>query len=277
MSAGSINCAIDGTHESSCAEPSATALRVEKLSKRFGGVLAVSNVSFNVMKGKATALIGPNGAGKSTVFNLITNLFSPTAGSVYVSGIPVAGLSSSRIAGLGLIRTFQSARVFPGMTTLENVMVGAHRHMAFDVLKQALWLPSARKAERDLAARAHALLDIADLSAYADTAATDLPMGGQKKLEVMRALMAQPKLLLLDEPAAGLNDTETEELAMLLCAVRELGITIVVVDHNMSLVMKVADDIVVLDAGVVIANGTPAEIEGNARVIEAYMGLEATS
>jgi branched-chain amino acid transport system ATP-binding protein len=275
MSAPVINQAGAGTAPS--AERSAIALRVDNVSKRFGGVLAVSNVSFNVMRGKATALIGPNGAGKTTVFNLITNLMPPTAGSVHVNGMPVAGLSSSRIASLGLIRTFQSARVFPGMTTLENVMVGAHRHLPSDVLKQALWLPSARKAQRELEAKARALLDIADLAPYADTAATDLPMGGQKKLEVMRALMAQPKLLLLDEPAAGLNDTETEELATLLLAVRELGITIVVVDHNMSLVMKVADEIVVLDAGVGIATGAPAEIQCNARVIEAYMGLEASA
>lgn len=251
---------------------SVPALEVKGLSIAFGGVSAVKDVSFQVPDGSLTAIIGPNGAGKTTLFNLITNLFRPGAGEVRFYGTNLKGLSPGRIAALGLIRTFQTARVFPGMTTLENVLAGAHRHVRSHPVLQMLWLRSSMREERGLRERAFAMLDLAGLSRFQGDAATDLPMGGQKLLEVIRALMAGPRLLLLDEPAAGLNDSETLELGALLQAIRDCGITIIVVEHNMSLVMGVADQVVVLDAGSIVASGTPAEIQSNPRVIEAYVG-----
>ena len=254
---------------------SAPALEAIRLAKSFGGVRAVSDVSFSVPEGSLTALIGPNGAGKTTLFNLVTRLYEPDAGEVRFCGRPLAGLPPARIASLGLVRTFQAARIFPGMTALENVLAGAHQHVRSPAWRQMLWLPAARREERELARRADALLDLAGLLPFRDAAATDLPMGAQKLLEVIRALMARPRVVLLDEPAAGLNDAETAELASLLRAVRASGVTVVVVEHNMSLVMGVADRVIVVDIGAVVASGTPAEIRDNPRVIEAYVGREA--
>lgn len=254
---------------------STPALKVTNITKRFGGLAAISDVTFEVLDGSLTALIGPNGAGKTTLFNLITNLFTHTEGEIYFYGKSLDGLSPRQIAGLGLIRTFQTARVFPGMTVLENVLVGGHRRVRSHALSQMLWRASARHEERELTARADAFLEITNLLKFRDVAATDLPMGGQKLLEVIRALMTRPRLLLLDEPAAGLNESETSELASLLRAVRNSGVTVMVVEHNMSLVMGVADQVIVLDAGSLVASGSPREICQNARVIEAYIGQEA--
>jgi len=253
---------------------SAPALEAIGLSKSFGGVRAAAEVSFRVPEGSLTAVIGPNGAGKTTLFNLITNLFAADSGEVRYFGAPLGRRAPAEIAALGLVRTFQSARIFPGMTALENVLAGAHLHVRASAAAQMLWLASARREERALVGRAEALLGLAGLAAYRDVAATELPIGAQKLLEVMRALMAGPRLMLLDEPAAGLNDAETAELATLLRAVRDSGVTVVVVEHNMSLVMGVADQVIVLDAGSIVASGTPAEIQRNPRVVEAYVGKE---
>ncbi|HYL91240.1 MAG TPA: ABC transporter ATP-binding protein [Burkholderiales bacterium] len=255
---------------------SVPALQATALSKSFGGVRAAVDVSFAVPPGTLTAIIGPNGAGKTTLFNLVTNLFPVDAGEVRCFGTPLAGRTAAEVAKLGLIRTFQSARIFPGMTVLENVLAGAHLLAGSSTLSQMLWLPAARREERALIARGEALLEIAGLAAYRDAAANELPIGAQKLLEVIRGLMARPRLMLLDEPAAGLNDAETAELASLLRAVRANGITLVVVEHNMSLVMGVADQVIVLDLGSIVASGTPAEIQANPRVVAAYVGAEAT-
>ena len=249
-------------------------LSVNNLTKSFGGLKATNDVTFDVAPHQVTAMIGPNGAGKTTVFNLITNLLSKDRGQVLFLGRDLAGLSAVKIADMGLIRTFQSARVFPGMTAIENVMVGGHRLALHSGASQTLWLSSARSEERRMLRRAEEMLELVGLAAFRDTHATELPMGAQKLLEVVRALMAQPKLLCLDEPAAGLNDTETQELANLLRAIRTLGIPVLIVEHNMSLVMNVADQVVVIDSGAIIAKGTPAEIQGNKQVIEAYLGRE---
>ena len=251
---------------------SALALEVRGLAKTFGGLRAVDDVSFEVPAGGLSALIGPNGSGKTTLFNLITNLYRPDAGEVRLFGAAMADAADWRIAASGVVRTFQTARVFPGMTAFENVLAGAHRHLRVGAWQQMLWLSRAREEERALQAQAEALLELVGLAQFRDTAATDLPMGAQKLLEVVRALMAKPRLLLLDEPAAGLNDGETAELALLLRAVRDSGVTLLVVEHNMSLVMGVADEVIVLDAGAIVARGAPAEIQRNPRVIEAYIG-----
>jgi len=250
------------------------ALQVTGLSKSFGGVKAISDVSLAVPQGSLTAVIGPNGAGKTTLFNLVTNLYPADRGEVKFYGDSIHGLGPGEIAARGLIRTFQTARIFPGMTALDNALAGSHLHIRRAPWQQMLWLPQARREERALAAKADALLELVGLASYRDMAATDLPMGGQKLLEVVRALMAGPRLLLLDEPAAGLNDAETGDLAELLRAVRDSGITVIVVEHNMSLVMGVADQVIVLDAGAVVAAGAPREIQKDKRVIAAYVGAE---
>ncbi len=256
----------------------APALDVEQLDKRFGGLHATQGVSFAVPAGSLSALVGPNGAGKTTLFNLVTNLVRPDSGRVRLFGQDLAGIRGAGVAALGLIRTFQSARVFPGMTALENVMAGAHRSasrgVSGSVLPYAAWLPAARRAERALRDRAAALMELIGLHRCQDAHAADLPIGAQKLLEVARALMARPRLLLLDEPAAGLNDAETAELAALLRAVRAGGVSVLVVEHNMGLVMNVADQVVVLDAGRVIARGPPAAVQQDPAVVAAYLGAD---
>jgi len=254
----------------------APALELADVTKAFGGVRAVDGVSFQVPVGSLSALIGPNGSGKTTLFNLVTNLYRHDSGVIRLFGRTMSDAADWQIARLGVVRTFQTARVFPGMTAFENVLAGAHLHLRSGALSAMLWLSSSRRQERALAERARELLDLVGLAAFRNSAATDLPMGAQKLLEVVRALMARPKLLLLDEPAAGLNDGETAELAMLLRAVRESGVTVLVVEHNMSLVMGVADRVIVLDAGTVVAEGPPAEIQRNPRVIEAYIGQQGS-
>jgi branched-chain amino acid transport system ATP-binding protein len=248
------------------------ALTVTGVTKAFGGVHAVSDVSFNVRAGSLTALIGPNGAGKSTMFNLLTNLYIADSGSIAYFGQDLAGMRSDKIARLGLIRTFQTARVFAGMTVLENVLAGAHIGVHATVWEEALRLPRAAGEERTVREKATHLIDVLGLSTVAEDPAISLPLGLQKLLEIARALMAGPQVLLLDEPAAGLNDTETLRLAELLVAINAAGVTMVVVEHNMSLVMSISQDIVVLDAGRVIARGTPAAVQADERVIEAYVG-----
>ena len=251
---------------------SVIALEISQVYRRFGGLVAIDDVSFSVTEGHVTALIGPNGAGKTTLFNAITNVFAPSSGEVKFFGHSLTNMSAHNIARLGLIRTFQTARVFPGMTVLENVLSGAQLHVHASPAMQMFWSRKARAEERALTGKARDLLELIGLADLADKSAVDLPMGAQKNLEVVRARMSRPRMLLLDAPAAGLNDTETAELSVLLNAIRASGVTIMVVEHNMSLVMGIADQIVVLDAGRVLAKGPPRAIQTDPRVIEAYMG-----
>jgi len=251
---------------------SAPALALDGLAKTFGGLKAVAGVSFAVPDGGLIALVGPNGAGKTTLFNLITNLIAPDDGGVRLYGESLRGRSPSAIARLGLLRTFQTARVFPGLTALENVMAGAHRLVRASGIGQMLWLPGARREEAAIAARAEALLDLLGLAAFRDTAATSLPIGAQKLIELGRALMARPRLLLLDEPAAGMNPSEAESLIGLIRSIRARGIAILLIEHHMRVVMNISDRIVVLHYGHRIAEGTPQVVREDRQVIEAYLG-----
>jgi len=251
------------------------ALSIRGLRKAFGGVLAIDDVSFDVPAGTLTALIGPNGAGKSTLFNLLTNLYRSDAGRVTFFGTPLAGRSSDAIARLGLVRTFQTARVFPGMTVVENVLAGMHMAARTPTWSHALALRAANREERTMTRRAEELLDAIGLAEMRDRDATALPLGSQKIVELARAVISRPRMLLLDEPAAGLNDAETAQLARLLVAIHRSGTTVFVVEHNMSLVMGIADHVLVLDAGKLIASGSPAQIQANDTVIEAYVGAAA--
>jgi branched-chain amino acid transport system ATP-binding protein len=247
------------------------ALSLCNISKSFGGVLAVEDVSFDIAEGSFAAIIGPNGAGKTTIFNLITNLFTASRGTVFYFGESLAGFKPNALARLGLIRTFQTARVFPAMTAIDNIKTGGHLRTRVGPIGQMLWTRGAWLQERALKEQAQELLELIGLSHFSKTLGHDLPIGAQKLVEVARALMARPRVLLLDEPAAGLNDSETASLAALLRAICIAGVTIAVVEHNMSLVMG-ADRVLVLDAGRLIADGDPASIQRNQHVIEAYLG-----
>jgi branched-chain amino acid transport system permease protein len=256
------------------AEP---ALKVEGLSKSFGGVAAVRDASFVVPAGSLTALIGPNGAGKSTVFNLVTNLYRPDTGAVRLEGRSISHLPPERITSLGLFRTFQTARVFPQLSVLDNVLVGGYRLSRAGYLAQVLRLPRCRREERDLEARARRLLAVIGLAERAGERAAVLPLAAQKYLELARALMARPSVILFDEPGAGMNDAETAELGMILRGIRDTGHTVLVVEHNMSLVMGVCDHVVVMDAGRVIASGPPSTVRKDPVVIGAYFGTAEAS
>jgi branched-chain amino acid transport system permease protein len=253
------------------------ALEVQGLSKSFGGVAAVRDASFAVPAGSLTALIGPNGAGKSTVFNLVTNLYRPDSGVVHLEGRPITHLPPERITSLGLFRTFQTARVFPQLSVLDNVLVGGYRLGRAGYLAQALRLPRSRREERELEARARRLLAVIGLADRAGDRAAVLPLAAQKYLELARALMARPSVILFDEPGAGMNDAETAELGMILRAIRDTGHTVLVVEHNMSLVMGVCDQVVVMDAGRVIASGPPGTVRKDPVVIGAYFGTAEAS
>jgi branched-chain amino acid transport system ATP-binding protein len=248
------------------------ALEGRNLDKWFGGLHAIRDVSFSIQEGALVGLIGPNGAGKTTLFNMFTNLYPPDKGTMHFFGTDLSGKTEDQIAALGLIRTFQTARVFAEMTVLENVMAGAHLSVRSNPWAQSFWMPAVGREEAGIRKKAISLLELLGLARFAEDSATSLPMGTQKLLELARAVMAAPRLLMLDEPAAGLNDSETAELARLISAIRIAGTTIVVVEHNMSLIMGIADHVLVIDAGRLIAEGPPKEIQTNEKVIEAYVG-----
>ena len=249
-------------------------LELDNVSRAFGGLQAVSEVSFAVQQGQIKAVIGPNGAGKTTLFNLITGNLPPSAGAIRFKGQPIHALPSHAITRLGMCRTFQNIKIFPGMTALENVMVGRHTRSQAGFWAGMFNLPSTWKEEREIRARAMELLRLVDIADCADTEASSLAFGQQRAVELARALAAEPELLLLDEPAAGLNIYETAELAKLVSRIREQGVTILLVEHDMSLVMDISDEIVVLNFGQKIAEDTPARIQKNKEVIQIYLGDE---
>jgi branched-chain amino acid transport system ATP-binding protein len=250
-------------------------LGVEDLSISFGGLAALSGLGFEVREREIFALIGPNGAGKSTVFNVITGLYRPSGGRVRLGGDDLLALAPHQIARRGVARTFQNTEVFRQLTALDNVLIGRHTHLRAGVIRGALWLPGVGREEARARESAHALLARLGLGDVAGVEAGSLPLGAQKRLEIARALASEPRLLLLDEPAGGLNPTETQTLMAVIRRLRdERGLTIVVVEHDMDLVMGISDRVAVLDHGRKIAEGRPGEIARDAAVVEAYLGSE---
>lgn len=251
-------------------------LDVKKLTKNFGGLTAVSDVTLELNEGELVGLIGPNGAGKTTLFNLLTGVYEPSEGTVTLDGYLLNGKTPYKIATLGLSRTFQNIRLFKDLTVLDNVLIAFGNHHKPHVLASFFRLPAFYKNEEELKAKALELLAIFDLDKEAETLAKNLAYGQQRRLEIVRALATEPKILFLDEPAAGMNPQETAELTALIRRIKnEFNITIMLIEHDMSLVMEVTERIYVLEYGRLIAHGTPDEIKNDKRVIEAYLGGEA--
>jgi branched-chain amino acid transport system ATP-binding protein len=249
-------------------------LKLSHVSKRFGGLSVLHDVSFEVPAGRVFGLIGPNGAGKTTVFNLITGLLAPSGGAIELEGASLVGMAPHRITRRGLGRTFQNIRIFKEMTLIDNVVVGMHAHLDYGVAEWLFALPAFRTREAKARARAHELLAWVGLEAKATDLADNLSYGDQRKLELARALATEPKLLLLDEPVAGMNTGEKVELMRVIGQIAKRGFTVFMIEHDMRFVMGLCERIAVLNFGKIIAEGTPNEIKNNADVIEAYLGRD---
>ncbi|TFG84121.1 MAG: ABC transporter ATP-binding protein [Spirochaetales bacterium] len=248
-------------------------LDVKNLTKRFGGLAAVSDVSFSVREGGIIGLIGPNGAGKTTIFNLITGVYKVTEGEVLFAGAPITDLEPFRIADRGVTRTFQNIRLFKNLTVFENVLTACHLSAKYSIPEAILRLPRFRREEKAIREKARDLLDIVGLADRSDVTADNLPYGLQRRLEIVRALALDPKLLLLDEPAAGMNPDETEQLMRLIDDIRErFKLSVLVIEHHMDLVMRLCEQIIVLNFGIKLAEGSPNDIRNDAKVVEAYLG-----
>ncbi len=247
-------------------------LKLNGITKVFGGLTALEDVSFAVEAGSITGVIGPNGAGKTTLFNIVTGLYTQTTGSVILDRQDISFLETEKLAALGLVRTFQNVELFREMTVLENVMVGLHTKSKSGIFSCAFRLPGQMKEEKTIREKGREWLEFTGLGDLAETTAGSLPFGKGRLLEISRALAAQPKIILMDEPAAGLNSRETFELASLIRKIKDSGVTVVLVEHDMDLVMDVCQSIVVLNLGKKLAHGTPREIQENPEVISAYLG-----
>ena len=247
-------------------------LEIKGLSKSFGGVQAVQELEYTVETGKIHSIIGPNGAGKTTLFNMVTGIFKPSGGEVHFNGQDVTGLPVYELAALGISRSFQNLQVFFNMTVLENVMVGRHLHCRRGFLRSLLHTPAITRSDEDARHRAAELLEWVGLKTYVDDHTDSLPYGALKRMEIARALACEPKLLLLDEPAAGLNSKETQEIDELIQQISDSGITVILVEHDMRLVMGVSDHILVMDHGQKLTEGTAEEVRENPDVVAAYLG-----